>query len=248
MPRTVPVPVGGSDARLPRAPGARTARAGPRGTAPRAGRAPRRGARVQPLPTERSPVILASSLFVLCSAVSAGTIKLDRNGGVSISHATHSGAQRGAPVKGRHAWARVSARVCACMHTCVLCLHVWACLHACGCASACVCVYVCPHVCTCVYVCAVSAHVACVSRCVRVSASACACVSACVHVSAHICMCVCARECMPVHVCICTYVHACTHVPCLHVCAHVSLCVCVCLYMCVHVSARVCVHVCVGVL
>lgn len=148
MPHTVPVPVGGSDARLPRAPGARTARAGPRGTAPRAGRAPRRGTRVQPLPTERSPVILASSLFVLCSAVSAGTIKLDRNGRVSISHATHSGAQHGAPVKGRHAW----ARVCACLHTCVPCLHVWACLHACGCTSACVCVCVSTRVYVCVRV------------------------------------------------------------------------------------------------
>lgn len=137
---------------------------------------------------------------------------------------------------------RVCLRVC--VHVCTRVCRVCTCGHVSTYVGARLHVYVC----TCVYVCAVSAHVACVSRCVRVSASACACVSACVHVSAHICMCVCVRECMPVRVCICTCVHVCTHVPCLHVCAHMSLCVCVCLYMCVRVSARVCVHVCVGVL
>lgn len=193
MPRTVPVPVGGSDARLPRAPGARTARAGPRGTAPRAGRAPRRGARVQPLPTERSPVILASSLFVLCSAVSAGTIKLDRNGGVSISHATHSGAQHGAPVKGRHAWARVSARVCVhvCTRVCCVCTcgrvstRVGARLHV----YVCMCVHTCVRVCTC----APCLHMwrAClgVCACLQVCACACVCMCACVCTYMYVCLC-----------------------------------------------------------
>lgn len=140
---------------------------------------------------------------------------------------------------------RVCLRVC--VHVCTRVCRVCTCGHVSTHVGARLHVYVCvcPHVCTCVYVCAVSAHVACVSRCVRVSASACACVSACVHVSAHICMCVCVRECMPVHVCASAHVymhaHMCRVCTCAHTCLCVSVCACTCVCVCLHACVCTCV-------